>query len=400
MRLSRSGESPALAKGLTVLYSFQGYPDGQSPVGGVVVDKTGNVFGTTAFGGLDPYCLNGNQVVGCGTVFELSPSGSSYAEAIVHSFSAGTDGDQPSASPIEDKNGNLFVTALYGGEFGFGTLAELTPAASSYQEKRVYSFASGADGGYPYAGPFEKNGIIYATTFEGGGAGGPGALVAFKASFLAETYVYGFKGSPSDGAYPTSSLVADSTGALYGTTDYGGTLCTPSSGSCGTVFKFVPAHLGGTESVLWSFNGQNGMTPTSSVVVDKSGNIYGTTDYGGGAGLGVVYKLSPGGAGYSETILHTFTGSPDGDLPYGGLTQKGNMLYGTTTRGGNGGCTFGCGTIFQISTTGANYSVIHTFQTSDGAAPDATMVWNGKALYGTASSGGAYGHGEVFRLVP
>jgi uncharacterized repeat protein (TIGR03803 family) len=235
------------------------------------------------------------------------------------------------------------------------------------------------------------------------------------ASGLTATDVYDFQNAP-DGASPDSALVADSTGALYGTTYYGGNGECPQGSHlfyhCGVVFKFVPSPAGGTETVLYTFQGgTDGASPYAGVVLDEKGNIYGTTVFGGDPncggtgnpdGCGTVFKLALQKDGhYKETILHSFMSSPDGRYPYGGLMAKGDALYGTTEFGGStSGCTIGCGTIFKVSKAGKNYAVIHAFEVSDGENPQSGLFVRGSALYGTTAAGGSTGNGVVFQFVP
>lgn len=379
-RLPRVAVHGPPAKGYGVLYEFQGSSDGGNPEGGVIVDKAGRIFGTTSSGG---------------GVFELVSSGGSYAETTILVLN-GYDGTAAVDAPIEDKNGNLFVAAANGGEYyENGTVVKLSPTASGYQESGLFSF-NGTDGGYPDASPAERGNRLYVTT-ERGGKYGAGVIVELAASNLYATDVYDFQGT----AGSKSSLVADARGVLYGTTFNGG------SAGFGAVYKFVPSRNGGgTVSILWSFLGQtnnDGAGPLGGVIVDKSGNIYGTTFQGGDAssGNGVVFKLTPSSNGYNETILHTFHNA-DGAHPSMGLTANGDLLYGATFESGSGNCA--CGTIFQVSKTGSSFSVLHNFQGSDGAYPYyGNLALRGRALYGTTAIGGSYacnvsGCGVVFRF--
>ena len=389
--------------GLTVLYSFRPAPDGSVPLGGVVIDKSGSIFGPASSGG----------VSGNGAVFALKRNGIGYSEAIIHSFDA-TDGASPNAAPFEAGSGDLLVTASAGGGSGqYGTVIELSPQGNGYGETALFAFDS-TDGATPNAGLLQSGGALYTTT-SGGGANGYGNIVMVDASTLSATDVYDFQNAP-DGASPDSALVADASGALYGTTYYGGSGECPQGNHlfyhCGTVFKFVPSPSGGRETVLWTFQGGNdGASPYGGLLVDEHGNLYGTTVFGGDPncggeghpdGCGTVFKLTPQKGGqYVETILHNFKSSPDGRYPYGGLVDKDGMLYGTTEFGGSAAkCAIGCGTLFALSTSGADYAVLHRFKGSDGANPASGLLAKGSALYGTTASGGSTGNGVVFRFVP
>jgi hypothetical protein len=388
--------------GLTVLYTFGAAPDGSTPLGNVIVGKGGDVFGTTSLGG-----ASGN-----GAVFELKRS-QAYAESIVHSFDA-ADGAAPVAAPFEDANRNLFVTAGAGGDSGqYGALVELSPQSKGYVETGLFAFDQ-ADGAYPGAGFLDLGGTLVTTT-NGGGKNGYGNIVEVTGSGLSVTDVYDFANAP-DGASPDAGLVADSSGALYGTTYYGGSGECPQGQHlfyhCGVVFKFVPSASGGSETVLYTFQGgADGASPYGGLIVDKHGNLYGTTVFGGDTncggngnpdGCGTVFELSPQEDGtYVETVLHRFKGSPDGRYAYGGLVAKGDKLFGTTEFGGNASaCVLGCGSIFEVSKSSKHYAVDHSFQGSDGANPQSGLTFKAGAFYGTTADGGNTGNGTVFQFEP
>jgi len=280
----------------------------------------------------------------------------------------------------------------------------IRPAASS--EKVLYRFHGGADGRGPEAQLIKgNNGALYGTTYYGGGGtgcndGDRGCGTVFELTLQrTETVLYAFNGG-SDGAYPLSNLVMDGSGNLYGTTEEGGL-------GSGTVFKLAPD---GTETVLYAFQGApDGWAPEGNLVADSSGNLYGTTYYGGGTGgnecgeggCGTVFKVTPDG---TETVLHAFQGGNDGYAPSGGviLDNQGN-LYGTTLEGGGGtGCSgFGCGTVFEVAANGTE-TVHHVFEGgNDGIAPWDSPILDGRGnLYGTTVEGGAQNLGTVFKLAP
>lgn len=224
------------------------------------------------------------------------------------------------------------------------------------------------------------------------------------------TVLHTFVGSPNDGAAPDGSLTEDSAGNLYGTTIGGGTEC-QSSGGCGTVFKLT---ADGTETVLYSFcaqaNCEDGVGPEGNLVEDSAGNLYGTTPGGGANGLGTVFKVEPDG---TESVVYSFCSQnncTDGASPVSGLImdESGN-LYGTTENGGTGVCADGCGTVFKIAPDGAE-TVLHAFAgyPGDGSWPLAGLYPDGAGnLYGTTSRGGnttncdyygTYGCGTVFEV--
>jgi uncharacterized repeat protein (TIGR03803 family) len=308
-----------------VLYSFSGTPDGEDPVAGLVADRAGNLYGTTLYGGI---------AGGYGTVFELDKSGLT----LLHSFASNPDGADPYSALIGSPGGNGYGTTRYGGAAGgFGTVFEQNVQG---QSTVLYSFSGTPDGEDPQSSLIrDKAGNLYGTTIYGGTAGGYGTV--FKLDQAGKlTLLHSFAGTP-DGENPYAGLAADSAGNGYGTTKYGGT-----AGGFGTVFKLDRT---GKFSLLHSFSGTpDGENPLSSVVVDPTGNIYGTTFYGGTFGYGSVFEIDTTG---QLTILHSFNNSPDGANPLGGLTRDaaGN-LYGTTSDGGDLSCGFsGCGTVFKLT---------------------------------------------------
>jgi uncharacterized repeat protein (TIGR03803 family) len=226
------------------------------------------------------------------------------------------------------------------------------------------------------------------------------------------TILHVFTGSPNDGAEPVAGLIEDAEGNLYGTTTAGGTECV-SDGGCGTVFKLAPD---GTQTLLYSFCAQancaDGFAPESGLVQDGAGNLYGTTSVGGANDWGIVYKITPGSA---ETVLYSFcslANCTDGAWPQSGLSidQSGN-LYGTTLYGGAAtGPYCGCGTAFKITPDGAEtvlYSFCSESNCTDGAFPMANVILDDNGnIYGTTSSGGsgtgsncnAPGCGTIFKI--
>lgn len=304
---------------LTVLHDFTG-DDGANPEAPLIIDRNGNLFGTTFDGG------NGGRY-GPGTVFKLSPNGT---ETVLHKF-AGNDGANPAAGLLLDEQGNLYGTAQGGGEYGSGVVFEVT-SAGAYNV--VYSFKAPslmADGAMPVAGLVQDNsGNFYGTTLYGGRWNG--GTVFKLASSGAETVIHSF-GGDGDGYFPLSSLLFDHSGNIYGTTCSGGI-------GAGTVFELAP---GGTETILYSFGGRtDGICPSANLIWDKEGNLYGTTAEGGQGEVGTVFQLTPSG---TLNVLHTFQVSrDDGAQSFGGLVKLGRHLYGTTYVGGqNDG-----GTIFSL----------------------------------------------------
>jgi uncharacterized repeat protein (TIGR03803 family) len=323
----------------------------------------------------------------------LATSTTVAQESVLHNFNSnGTDGAYPQAGLVIDTVGNLYGTTNNGGTSGFGTVFELTPAADgSWTEKVLHSFGSGADGANPQAGLiFDAAGNLYGTTYEGGTNlyGTAFELTPAGGGNWTEKVLYNF-GAGTDAAYPGGSLIFDAAGNLYGITTFGGP-----AGS-GTVFELTPAGGGWTEHVLHNFNSlANGIFPYGGLTFDATGNLYGTTSTGGTSSGGTVFKLTSGG---TASVLHNFGGGTDGAAPYAGLIIAAGNLYGTTSAGG----TYSSGTLFELTPAGGGWTetVLHSFGNgSDGATPYASLIIDVAGnLYGTTLSGGAYGGGTAFR---
>ena len=233
----------------------------------------------------------------------------------------------------------------------------------------------------------------------------PAVVVVFFAVALSaqETVLHSF--NDTDGNFPSAPVILDSAGNLYGTTFYGGTY------TSGTVYKLTHSSSGWSESVLYSFNnnGTDGYFTHAAVVLDKSGNVYGTTFLGGVADGGTVFELSPSAGGWTETILHEFANDGiDGVFPQAAVTLDGaGNIYGTTSNGG----TYNAGTVFELSPSNSGWTekILYNFGASstDGTGPLGTVVFDTKGnLYGTTSAGGGtslhcrFGCGTVFELSP
>lgn len=333
----------------TVLHEFQDNgQDGYYPVGGLAIDAAGNLYGATTEGG----------AYRVGTVFMLAPNADgSYSETVIYSFCSVNnclDGQWPEAGLILDAAGNLYGTTSQGGDVYGGVVFKLAPGGSgNWKETVLYSLVGAYEGG-SYAGlTFDKVGNLYGTT-NGGSCFGGGTV--FKLSPRKQddwyyTLLYKFSQGGKDGACPSASVVFDPAGNLYGTTPYGGDY------DAGVVFKLAPrAHGQWQETVLHSFNINDGAQPYAGLVRDAEGNLYGTLVYGGRNGLGSVFKLTPTKHGQGpewaiEKILLSFNGV-DGIYPFTGLTfDAAGNLYGATYYGGNlSDCDYtGCGVIFEIT---------------------------------------------------
>jgi uncharacterized repeat protein (TIGR03803 family) len=366
--------------------------DGRNPQAALIGDSTGVLYGTTYYGG-DPRCGHG-----CGTVYKLTPSGSRYRESIIYAFHATPDGFNPAAGLIADSTGSFYGTTVNGGTHDWGTVFKLTPTAHGYAETVLYSFQGDPNGVAPFASLLEdSSGALYGTTFDYGPVifGTIFKLTPHDGSYR-YSILHSFTGS--DGAYPHASLIADANGALFGTAAGGG----PGPGA-GTVFKLTPNGSGYDFTLLYTFTGGlDGAAPEAAVLADSSGALYGTTRFGGGAGKGTVFKLTPSGTGYTESVLHSFEGGADGHHPVAALIGDGSgALYGTT-EGVQNAQRFG--TAFKLTPRagGFDYSVLHIFEGGeDGGIVDASLIEDGMGrLYGTTFAGGTVGLGTVYRLTP
>jgi len=401
------GASQALSE--TILHSFTGGTDGESPFAGLLSDNAGSFYGVTGVGGSCPV-----QQAGCGTVFKLSQSGGKWTKTTIYSFQGGNaDGMGPVGSPVMDKLGNIYGTTQYGGIKDVGTVFKLSQSGGKWTETIIHAFAYSLsppitlDGDLPYGDLYiNTDGSLLGTTVYGGsvsscGNGSPGCGTVFKltpptgSGPWTETILYRFTGG-SDGAQPFAGVIPDARGNLYGTAASAG------ANDCGTAFKLSLSGSNWTQTVLHTFKGgsgpgcsgssSDGAFPLGGLYMDAQGSLYGTTDQGGQSGAGTVYELS--GAGWTESILHSFQGGSDGIEPRGTLivNSKGALL-GTTLNGGNttacGGD--GCGTAFSLTQNNGQWTknTLYTFQGgSDGAHPNELTFGTDGALYGSTTSGG------------
>jgi uncharacterized repeat protein (TIGR03803 family) len=401
-----------------VLYSFNQSPDGNYPTAGLVRDAAGNFYGATPGGGdLGPQQCQA-QPTGCGVVYELTNSGGTWTQSIIHTFVPGTDGINPFGNLIFDSAGNLYGTTQYGGTgcggfYGCGTVYELSPASGgAWTETVIYNFTGGSDGVYPEAGLImDSAGNLYGTTGFGAnsacntlGCGTVFKLTRGTGGTWTESLLYVFQGG-ADGGEPRSEVVFDAAGNLYGNTAIGGDLtCNPPYG-CGTVYKLSPASGGWTETALHTFEGGiSGFFPNSGLTIDKLGNLYGNMSSGGASGYGYVYRLIPRAGGiFAFNSVYSF------DLTHGGRPENtplvsGGIVYGTASAGGGNNklCPSGCGGVFKLLPTGSgiHYAFLGFGISSNGAAPMGNLIKDPVGnLYGTASAGGAHGYGTVFEIL-
>jgi uncharacterized repeat protein (TIGR03803 family) len=399
---------PMQGQTFTVLHDFTGRVDGSTPSVGLAIDRGGNLYGTTNAGG-----STGNNCLpsGCGVVFKLSQRTSGWILTPLVTFEGGSDGIEPQTQLVIGSNGSLYGATFSGGGAswcgapGCGTSFFSRPSAhtsantlGAWKETQLHVFTAVPDGSHPGYGAlfFDQSGNAYGTTI-GGGATNYGTVYELTPSIggWTEQVIYRFSDG-LEGGFPYGGVVGDSAGNLYGTTIAGGT------NDVGTVYQLTPTESGWTGTVLYSFTGGNdGETPIGNLIIDASGNLYGTASEGGLNGGGTVFELSPSENGWTFTLLYGLTGDPNGSAgPWGGLTtDAAGNLYGTTGYDGP----LSQGSVFELerSSDGWNYIDLYDFQgtVNDGAHPygNVTQDSNGN-LFGTATAGGAYGHGVVWEI--
>lgn len=322
---------------------------------------------------------------GNGIIFKLNSTGH---ERVLHNFN-GSDGygEVPDSMSFRDSAGNLFGTTFQGGAYNAGTVFKLDAQG---RETIVHNFCPKTPctrGAYPGGVISGKNGSLYGITYAGGNYScnitGCGTVFKINSKGV-QTRVHAFGGP--DGQSPNAGLVLDASGNVYGTTAYGGAY------GRGTVFKMTPT---GQESVEYSFDGAaNGAYPNGGLYRDAEGNLYGTTYQGGAYNYGTIFKIPASG---QFTVLYSFPGGEAGANPYADLNldQQGN-IFGTTYWGGS----HNFGTIFKLDANG-NETVLHNFgKERDGVHPSGLLIDASGILYGTTYQGGAYNYGSIFELVP
>jgi uncharacterized repeat protein (TIGR03803 family) len=357
---------------------------------------------------------------------------------VLHVFSGGSDGGAPYGRLAMDRVGNLYgvnagglQNCRNGGVDPCGMSFRMSRRGTGWILAPLYMFSGGADGAFPSTMTLGPDGALYGTTQRGGqgcphgdeeqppgSEEQPGCGLVYRLSpasqpcFTAycpwvETVLYNFQQTGGDGLHPAGGVVFDNAGNIYGTTPVGGgTSCFGGNG-CGAVYKLTPSGNGWTETIIYRFTGgSDGYEPEAGVIFDRAGNIYGTTYMGGnlggiicGVGCGTVYKLTPSDSGWIETILYRFTGGNGGAYPLAGLTlDAAGNLYGTTSSGGSGEG----GTLFELSPSGGNwtFSVLYAFTGPFPSAPyESPAIDPAGNLYSPNLQEPSY-NGSVFKLAP
>ena len=386
--------SSAFGQTLTTLYSFGAYStDAVAPGFGVTFDKSGNLYGTTGFGGFQG--ING-------TVFKLTPpasAGGSWTETLVHLFRGTPDGKIPQSRLVLTSQG-LVGTTEHGGADDLGTVYLIgTTEAATGRESILHSFGTVPDDAASANQPvFPAAEGFYAV--DQGGANNTGVFYLLSRSVGSATYtqdiLYSFgKVGSGDAAFPSGDLVRDSKGNFYGLTGQGGT------NNLGAVYELSPPASGSgpwTEKVVFSFssNEANGTLPAGHLVLGPRGVLYGTTNGGGASGAGTIFQLTPpasASGAWRETVLYSFTGGSDGGFPENGVISdgKGNLL------GAAGNQVF---RLNKPQSAGGSWteSVLHSFSGPDGFFVTGPLTLSNGSVYGTTSAGGDFGVGTAYQL--
>ncbi len=382
---------PAHSQTYSVIYNFPGDAGGATPYAGPTLDQFGNLYGSTYLGG----------TYANGSVYRLTFNGSSWMYTSLYSFFGTPDGSGPAFGSVAiGPDSRLYGTTEGGGVFG--TVWSVQPAATTcssanclWKDTVLHRFGSGQDGSQPIGGAtVDAAGNVYGTLNLGGAYGNGAVFEATRnGQTWTETLLYSFTGG-TDAVNPVAGVTLDASGNLYGTSSFGG------ANGVGAIYKLTHSGSGWTESVIYNFQGgSDGQNPVGGVILDQAGNLYGTTFDGGDNGGGTVYELSPSRQGWTFTTLYSFTGGYGG--PYNDLTwdASGN-LYGTA----NGDGAFGLGSVFRLThgDNGWTMTDLHDFAGgNDGASPYGAVAVDAHGdVFGTASVGGTDNQGVAWEITP
>jgi uncharacterized repeat protein (TIGR03803 family) len=358
----------------SMIYNF-GLTGAANPVGALILDSAGNLYGLGASG--------------YGSVFELSPqSNGLWSENTILTFQL-KNGSFPVGGLVMDASGNLYGVTEYGGPQSCGVAYRLSPGSKGWTQTLLHSFQCLAGFWYPDGAlVFDSKGNLYGTASQSGTGYGAVYELSPSSSGWSAQDLYAFSGG-SDGNSPKGSLVFDKAGNLYGATIWGGTGTNCSIG-CGVIFELISTSEGAwTERVIHNFNGPDGIDPVGSLAIDESGNLFGTTEAGGGDDEGVAFEVSPGTGGWNESTVWNFTGGIDGYEPdYSVILGAAGKVYGVTQFGGGAN---GNGALFELTSGSGGWTETTIANFADGnGAPQGGLTADGLGnFYGTTNAGGA-----------
>ena len=407
------------AQTFTVLHEFTGGSDGSNPYSSLVMDRSGSLYGAAPFGG-SQMCETQNGI-GCGTVFKLAHKTGGWVFSPLYGFTGYSDGNNPVGSLAIAPDGTIYGTTDGGGLLncrdtfgdGCGTVFHLQPPPTfcrsflcPWDQTVLYQFTGGSNGNDPLAGVvLDGAGNLYGTLYQGGASQlGAAYEVSRSGSGWTESTIHSFAGG-ADGADPIAGLIFDGSGNLYGTTEFGGSAGTCTAGGCGTVFQLAPSGSGWTLNIIYNFPGSYNL-PLGGLIFDPQGNLYGTF----ADGVNGVFELTPTNGNWTFTSLYT--------QDYSGLEafrstlarDSAGNLYGTAEYGGDfTNCPHGCGTVYELTPSGDDwiYTQLYAFTgLDDGSLPVGGVVLDGDGnIYGTTYEGGAHqcgavGCGVIWEITP
>lgn len=367
----------------SVIHAFSGGTDGANPSAGLTIDGAGNLYGTTSLGGSDRD----------GGVFRLKPLGSGWVLSSLHTFTGGADGASPMSRVIFGPDGALYGTNLGTGPEG-GVVYKLTvpanpcvAASCPWHLTVLHQFVPASDGGSPEGDvTFDSAGNLYGTADAGGPYNMGTVWEVTPSGTFSVLYTFGSSGM-QDASGPWGGVDVGPDGNLYGTTTGGGAF------GFGSVFKLTRSGSGWSESRIYDFQaGSQGEYPHSGIAFDASGNLYGSTESGGGSGGGTLFKLTPAQGGWTFSILQSLSGRDGPDHATLTADSSGD-LFGTTLLDGANSA----GNVFILTAQGT-YTDLHDFTGNDGSGPTSTITVTPNHIYGTTSAGGSSGQGVVFEI--
>jgi uncharacterized repeat protein (TIGR03803 family) len=367
------------AQAFGVLHSFTGSTtDGSTPEGQPLLLGS-TLYGVTYYGGSN----SEGTVNSDGTVYQISTNGTGFS--VVYSFAGGTNGDNPYCTLVS-AGSVLYGMTFNGGVDDGGVIFGVNTNGPVYNLLHIFR-GGDSDGQYPLGSLTLAGSTLYGMT-DGGGTDGVGVVFEISTSGTNFSVIHSFAGGVNDGEFPNEGVVLGGT-ALYGTTFNGG------SNNLGIVFADNTALTSNAFSILHHFAGgtNDGANPTGPLALSGS-TLYGLATAGGTNNLGVVFKISTNGTGYS--VLHSFAGGTnDGASPqFGPLVVTNSVVYGATEEGG----VSNSGVVFQINTDGTGFTVVHAFSggANDGAFPSFGPLLSGSVFYGTTVNGGSNKLGVVY----